>query len=527
MRSRYPEPKASTRASSRTGPASSAWRCTNASPASDAAKAATPTLPCQPRVAPPRPSANTLASSSKPTWSGSSETGSPSTKEGTDSAGIRRGGLTALAVLAAAAAPANRSRVRGLTARTSYRSSSSPTSSPPPSEGPKSSAPSPAPDSGSSPGHRTSSSHAQLGKDVRRVRPEQRRAPRRRPRSGPRHLRLRGSRESRSRHGGADPRHGDIEQPPPPASERVQAGRRRCQAAERVRDGVRAEHRSAVVPHHQATGARRVVAEAHPQSLGAPVGGDRHPHPGPPPRRRRSPRYPTARARGRLASITTSARRTSSPSSRTPAGDAKSSATDRFQHVEEVEERLRSPSRSVGTCRGLDLDHRGSRPGQQVAAERASPQGREVDHEGPRASPGAAWPTATSTTAGPAASARRETGSRGSRPVPPARPDPWSLPPRTRGPRRGRRRWRLVELEPSRDRLEVLGPRQRHRQPPLAGGQEPARPPAAGGATAPQPINAARSPRSARASRPGNDRPRARRRRDSRPAGQGDRPLSP
>ena len=49
--------------------------------------------------------------------------------------------------------------------------------------------------------------------------------------------------------------------------------------------------------------------------------------------------------------------------------------------VQEVEECAGAAARAVGSLRRLDLHHGGARPGQEIAAQRPRPEGGEVDHD--------------------------------------------------------------------------------------------------------------------------------------------------
>ena len=109
---------------------------------------------------------------------------------------------------------------------------------------------------------------------------------------------------------------------------------------------------------------------------------------GPPPRTTSAASIPScASARGRLASITTSARRTSARRSRTPSRALQVEGDGPLAPVQEVEEgaaaRAAAPS---GRCVDSTLTTGGAGTGQQVAAERARPQGGEVDDEQARRS---------------------------------------------------------------------------------------------------------------------------------------------
>ena len=197
-----------------------------------------------------------------------------------------------------------------------------------------------------------------------------------------------------------------------------------------------------------------------------------------------------------------------------PARLCRSSATERLRRSSGRRTR-RAPACAVGSLGRLDLHHGGARTGQQVAAQWPRPQGRQVDDEqavsvGPWGGVAAAARDHTGASVRSAASPTRATGS----------PRSWALAasafgsdPATGwstdgGPHRGDRRRDGVELEPGRDRLHVFGPRQRHRHEPVGGGRRRQLPPQLVAPRRHSPINAARSPRSASASRPGKDEAR-------------------
>ena len=213
---------------------------------------------------------------------------------------------------------------------------------------------------------------------------------------------------------------------------------------------------------------------------------------GPPARTRSGPSSPScASARGRLASITTSARRTRACRIRTPDWPCQSSATDR----------LRPFSRSKNS-----------------GGPRRAPSGRCVDstfttvaparaRRSPQSGPAQSADRSTTTQAGSVGPGRRiaQWRSHHARPDHPdsptwatGSPSSWARPRRCagspstqarghRGPRGGARARSGVELQPRRNRLHVLGPRQRHGHEAAGARKQPAAPPAARRAAAPQP----------------------------------------
>ena len=86
-------------------------------------------------------------------------------------------------------------------------------------------------------------------------------------------------------------------------------------------------------------------------------------------------------ARGRLASITTSARRTSRRSAPRPPAVPKSKATERLRPFKRSKNAGGAAACAVGSRRRLHLDDRRARAGQQVAAQRPGPQRGQVDDQ--------------------------------------------------------------------------------------------------------------------------------------------------
>ncbi len=321
--------------------------------------------------------------------------------------------------------------------------------------------------------------------------------------------RRRCDRQRRTGHGGAHARHRDVEQPAPACGQRVEARVGRRQPGERIGDGVRAEHRRPARPSHQTAGHRCVVTEgdAVGRCAGATVPRDGDPHL----RAALSDHVAARDARigpARGAGWPQSRRRPAGPAR---GGDASPRCSaDRGQ---------RSSCASSGGRR--------TRP-----RPRRAPSGRLVDSTFTTVAPA---PASRSPQSGPAHRAERSTTSRPctsvagdsprrsattavasaaspslatGRPSTAARSTSARRIPRAHGlpdggPGAGARPRRVIELEPSRDEFQVVGPWSETASHPSPAGRRRQLPPQLVVPRRHNPISAARSPSRASGSSPG------------------------
>ena len=183
----------------------------------------------------------------------------------------------------------------------------------------------------------------------------------------------------------ADVGHGDVEEPAPPALQRPEAGVGGRQAGERVGDGIAAEQWIPASPDDETAGGARIVAERNPvgRSTGAPVAGDGDPHPG------ASVPYDVLGLESQLpqgprtAGFDHDVGPPDQPVQRPDPLRAPQVERDRtFATVQAGRRSPCAPRRAPsGRCGRLDLHDVCARLGQEVAAERAGPQRREVEHQ--------------------------------------------------------------------------------------------------------------------------------------------------
>ena len=181
--------------------------------------------------------------------------------------------------------------------------------------------------------------------------------------------------------------HGDVEEPAAACAERVDAGARRRQTGERVGDGVTAEKRTIVCPRDETAGGGSVVAER--DAVGAlavaAVAGDRDPDlravvGGDDVAGVQAELCQGAGAAGLDHDVGCVHECSEDPDALTALqveGDGS------LLPVEKVEELAGAAACSVGSLRRLDLHHGGTGAGEEIAAQRARPEGRQVDHDKP------------------------------------------------------------------------------------------------------------------------------------------------
>ena len=279
------------------------------------------------------------------------------------------------------------------------------------------------------------------------------------------------------------------------------AGRGRGrQPGQRVGQGVAGEHGTRRGPGHEARGRGGVVAERHPLGARArpPVPGDREPEAGPVGSEVVGGEPELGQGAGPRRLDHDVGRAEQIPQ-RIPSPRGRHVERHRpLPAVEAVVEQRRAAAGAVGPGRRLDLDHVGSRGGQQAGAHRPGPQRREIHDE--RRRPG--WASSRAEIDPPA----RQVGGSDV-----AASDLAGLPfadgshrqaeqaglgdergtgaarhfGDDRGPRVGA--GGSVDLQPGGDRVDVLGPDQAGGQPPVGGPDEAGAPAAAHGALPPQP----------------------------------------
>ena len=201
-------------------------------------------------------------------------------------------------------------------------------------------------------------------------------------------------------------------------------------------------------------------------------------------------------ARGPEAATPRSPRRPAPAAARAPARPSavdRSSATDRLPALSRSKNAARPAAGAVGTGGRLDLHDRGARPPGAASRTAVRPTATPARHD--RARQRGRGP-------GRRRNERRSTGGRGAvrRSASPstggrqaeerARVDhlaPTDVALSRRADRLPRIFGRPVELEPCGHQRHIVGPRQRHRHPPVAGGEEAGGAPHAGGPTPVEP----------------------------------------
>ena len=157
--------------------------------------------------------------------------------------------------------------------------------------------------------------------------------------------------------------------------------------------------------------------------------------------------------------------------------------------VQEVEESLCAAPRAVGPLGRLDLHDVCARLGQEVAAEWAGPQRREVEHQqSGRVTTRRRRAERRSQHAGALTRLAHPGDGQPEQPRPLQQLTGIAVPdaPGHLGPQGGGGGGHGVELQPRRHQLHVLGSRERHRHEPVRTGQQPATPAAAGRAAPPE-----------------------------------------